>query len=112
MPEDFYNLDRLFQPNSVAIVGASSKPVSSGYNFTRYLIDHDFKGKLYPVNPKLNEVFGLNVYPSVKEIPESQVDYVICCIPAEGILTLLEDCKYKNVKLVHLFTGRMSETGR
>ena len=111
MPEDF-SLDKLFHPGSVAIVGASSNPVSSGYNFTRYLVDHDFKGRIYPVNPRLDELLGLKVYPNMKDIPESNVDYVICCIPAEGVLTLLEDCKSKNVKLVHMFTGRMSETGR
>ena len=105
-------LDKLFRPNSVAIVGASSNRASSGYNFTRYLIDHDFKGRIYPVNPKLKEVSGLKVYPNLRDIPESEVDYVISCIPAEGVFTLLEDCKSKNVKLVHLYTARMSETGR
>jgi acyl-CoA synthetase (NDP forming) len=110
--EDFHNLDVLFHPSSVAIVGASSNPASSGYSFTRYLIDHNFKGKIYPVNPRLKDFFGLKAYANLKDIPESEVDYVICCIPAEGVLTLLEDCKNKNVNLVHLFTARMSETGR
>ena len=112
MPEDFYNLDRLFQPNSVAIVGASSNPGSFGYIFTHFLMGHGFKGRIYPVNLTLGEVLGLKAYPNVTDIPESNLDYVICCVPAEGILTLLEDCKYKNVKLIHLFTARMSETGR
>ena len=111
MPNDS-SLDRLFHPSSVAIVGASSNPRSGGYNFTRYLIDHGFKGRIYPVNPRLNEVLGLKVYPNVRDIPESRVDYVICSIPAEGVITLLQDCKSKNVKLIHLFTARMSETGR
>ena len=111
MPNDL-SLDRLFHPSSVAIVGASSNPSSSGYNFTRYLIDHDFKGRVYPVNPRLDEILGLKVYPNVKDIPESKVDYIICCIPAERVPALLEDCKSKNVKLIHLFTGKMKETGR
>ena len=107
-----FSLDRLFHPSSVAIVGASANPASSGYNFAHYLIDHGFKNRLYLVNPRWDEALGLQVYPSVKDIPESKVDYVICCIPAEGISTLLEDCKSKDVKLIHLFTGTMSETGR
>ena len=110
--EDFYNLDVLFHPSSVAIVGASSNPASSGYNFTHYLIDHNFKGSIYPVNPRLQKIFGLRAYPNLKDIPEPKIDYVICCIPAEGVLTLLKDCKTKNVKLIHLFTARMSETRR
>ncbi|MCK5124222.1 MAG: CoA-binding protein, partial [Dehalococcoidia bacterium] len=111
MPEDF-SLGRLFSPSSVAVVGASLNPVSGGYQFTRFLIDHGFQGRLYLVNPTLRELFGLRVYPGLTEIPESSVDYVISCIPAEGVLSLLDDCGKKNVKLVHLFTGRLKETGR
>jgi len=111
MPEKF-SLGRLFSPSSVAIVGASLNPFSGGYQFTRFLIDHGFQGKLYLVNPKLGEVLGLKVYPRLTEIPESSVDYVISCIPADGVLSLLEDCGKKNVKLVHLFTARLEETGR
>lgn len=111
MPEEF-SLGRLFSPSSVAIVGASLNPFSGGYQFTRFLIDHGFQGKLYPVNPTSSEILGLKVYPRLTEVPESSVDYVISCIPAEGVLPLLEDCSKKNVKLVHLFTARLKETGR
>ncbi len=111
MPEGF-SLGPIFSPSNVAIVGASLNPVSGGYQFTRFLIDHGFRGKLYLVNPRLSEVLGLKVYPRLTEIRESNLDYVISCIPAEGILSLLEDCGKKNVKLVHLFTARLKETGR
>jgi len=111
MPEEF-SLGCLFSPSSVAIVGASLNPFSGGYQFTRFLIDHGFKGKLYPVNPTSSEILGLKVYPGLTEIPESSVDYVISCIPAEGVLSLLDDCGQKNVKLIHLFTARLKETGR
>ena len=111
MPEES-SLGRLFSPSSVAIIGASLNPFSGGYQFTRFLIDHGFHGKLYPVNPTLSEILGLKVYPRLTEIPESSIDYVISCIPAEGVLSLLGDCGKKNVKLVHLFTARLKETGR
>jgi acyl-CoA synthetase (NDP forming) len=111
MPEKF-SLGRLFSPGSVAIVGASTNPFSGGHQFTRFLIDHGFQGKLYLVNPTSSEIFGLKVYPRLTEVPESSVDYVISCIPADGVLSLLEDCGQKNVKLIHLFTARLKETGR
>jgi acyl-CoA synthetase (NDP forming) len=111
MPEEF-SLGRLFSPSSVAIVGASLNPFAGGHQFTRFLIDHGFQGKLYLVNPTSSEILGLKVYPRLTEVPESSVDYVISCIPAEGVLSLLEDCGKKNVKLVHLFTARLKETGR
>jgi acyl-CoA synthetase (NDP forming) len=109
---EFHRLNSLFHPKSVAVVGASSNPLSGGHHFTRYLVDDNFKGKIYPVNPNLNEIFGLKVYPSLKAIPEPEVDYVICCIRAESVLQFLDDCYAKNVKLIHLFTARMKETGR
>ena len=111
MPEKF-SLGRLFSPSSVAIVGASLNPFSGGYQFTRFLVGHGFRGKHYPVNPTSSEILGLKVYPRLTEIPEPNVDYVISCIPAEGVLSLLDDCGKKNVKLVHLYTARLKETGR
>jgi acyl-CoA synthetase (NDP forming) len=111
MPEKL-SLGRLFSPSSVAIVGASLNPFAGGYQFTRFLMDHGFQGKLYPVNPTSSEILGLKVYPRLTEIPEPNVDYVISCIPAESVLPLLDDCNKKNVKLVHLFTARLKETGR
>jgi acyl-CoA synthetase (NDP forming) len=106
------SLGRLLSPDSVAIVGASSSPFSGGYQFTRFLIDHGFRGKLYPVNPKLGDLLGLKVYPGLTEIPGPRVDYVISCIRADGILSLLDDCARKNVRLVHLYTAKLKETGR
>jgi acyl-CoA synthetase (NDP forming) len=111
MPERF-SPGSLFSPDSAAIVGASSNPFAGGYQYTRFLINHGFQGRLYPVNPTASEILGLKVYPRLTEIPEPNVDYVISCIPAEGVLSLLDDCGRKNVKLVHLFTARLKETGR
>jgi len=112
MSEESSPLGRLLSPDSVAIVGASSNPVSAGYQFTRFLIDHGFRGKLYPVNPKLTDLLGLRVYPGLTAIPGPNVNYVISCIRADGVLSLLDDCGRKNVGLVHLFTARLKETGR
>jgi acyl-CoA synthetase (NDP forming) len=111
MPEGS-SLGALFSPSSVAIVGASSNPFAGGYQFTRFLIDQGFRGRLYLVNPTATEILGLRVYPRLTEILESSVDYVISCIPAEGVPSLLDDCSKKSVKLVHLFTARLKETGR
>jgi len=111
MPEKF-SLGRLFSPSTVAIVGASSNPFVGGHQFTRFFIDHGFQGKFYLVNPASSEILGLKVYPALTAIPESNVDYVISCIRADGVLSLLDDCCQKNVKLVHLFTARLKETGR
>jgi acyl-CoA synthetase (NDP forming) len=111
MPERS-SLGALFSPNSVAIVGASSNPLAGGHQFPRFLMDYGFRGKLYLVNPTASEILGLKVYPRLTEIPDSSIDYVISCIPADGVLSLLDDCSKRGVKLVHLFTARLKETGR
>lgn len=101
-------LDIAFNAESIAVVGASPPPTVVDY--VGYLLEYGFPGRIYPVNPRYSEVHGIKTYPSVKDIPD-KVDYVICCIPAEGIPGLLYDCAEKGVKIMHLFTARMKETG-
>jgi len=104
-------LEEIFHPQAIAVVGASGDPTTSGYHFTRHLLDYGYRGRIYLVNPNRSEVLGIKAYPSLRDIPGS-ISYVICCIPAPGVLSLLEDCAQKQVKAVHLFTARFSETGR
>jgi acyl-CoA synthetase (NDP forming) len=104
-------MEAVFHPRSVAVVGASANPDSPGHDYVRSLLDFGYRGAIYPVNPRTPEILGLRAYPSLRDIPGA-VDYVICCIPAEGILDLVEECREKGAKVLQLFTGRFSETGR
>jgi acyl-CoA synthetase (NDP forming) len=74
------------------------------------LLDYGFKGKLYALNPRGGEVWGLRMHASIRDIPES-VDYVISCIPASKALQLIEDCAVKGVRVVQFFTSGFSEAG-
>ena len=106
-----HELDTMFFPKSLAIVGASPNP--SGWGGTSFLIrlkDLGFPGKLYPVNPKATEILGLKAYPSVSSIPEP-VDLVIVAISAPRVPQVLEDCITAGVKNVHIFASGFSETG-
>ncbi len=103
-------IDNIFNPRSIAVVGASDKEASHGHQYLRFLVDSGYRGEIYPVNPQKREILGLPVYPSLKEIP-GEVDYVICCISAEHVLNLLKECAHKNVQAVHLYTAKFSETG-
>jgi len=109
MPID--TLEEILHPQAVAVVGASENPATSGYHFTRHLLNYGYRGEIYPVSPNCAEVLGIKAYPRLRDIPGS-VDYVVCCIPASGVLDMLKDCSQKSVKAVHLFTARFSETGR
>jgi len=102
-------LEVILHPRSIAVVGAS--PAGRGGGFITPLFDLEFKGKIYPVNPKYKEMFGLKTYATVRDIPD-EVDYVISSIPAQESLKLVDDCSVKGVKCIHFFTARFSETGR
>jgi acyl-CoA synthetase (NDP forming) len=104
-------IEELFNPRSIAVVGSSSNPQAAGYNFTNSLLAYGYKGNIYPVNPKYDEILGLKAYPTVKDIP-GPVDYVISAVAAPLVQAMLTDCSHKGVKVVHLFTARFSETGR
>jgi acyl-CoA synthetase (NDP forming) len=104
-------LEEILHPQSVAVVGASANPRSWGYSYTHHLIEYGFRGKIYPVNPNHSEILGINAYSSLEDIT-GPVDYVISCIPAGDVLTMLAECVRKRVKAIHLYTARFSETGR
>jgi acyl-CoA synthetase (NDP forming) len=100
----------LFAPKSIAIVGASSNIDSPGHDYLRSIVEFGFAGQIYPINPRASEIMGVRAYPSLSDVP-SNVDYVISCIPAEGVLPLIDEARAKRVSVMHLFTGRFSETG-
>ena len=104
-------LEAIFHPRSIAVVGASKNPFAMGYRYVLHLKNYGYQGKIYPVTPHCSEILGYKVYPSLKEISDT-VDYVICCLPAAKVPDLLSECPKKQVKAVHLFTGRLSETGK
>ena len=106
-----YELDTMFHPKSVAIVGASSNPLAwGGTSFLKRLIKLGFEGRLYPVNPSDTEIQGLKAYPDIRSLPETP-DLVIIAVPASAVPQVLEDCVATGVKNVHIFTSGFAETG-
>ncbi len=104
-------LDYIFHPRSIAVVGASVGPWNAVTQlFLDTLPQFGYKGEVYPINPKFDEISGLKAYPNVRDVP-GPVDHVICMIPAEATRQLLEDCVAKGVQTVHLYTAGFAETG-
>ncbi len=87
----FRHFDQMFNPDSVAVVGATEREGSVGAHVLRNLIDYGYEGALYPVNPKRRSVFGLKSYPSIQAIRD-QCDLVIMAIPIAQVPGVLEDC--------------------
>jgi acyl-CoA synthetase (NDP forming) len=102
--------DRLLTPKSIAVVGATDTPHKRGNSTIRFLKRAEFRGEIYPVNPKHEEVAGYRCYASLAQIP-GPVDHVVCCLPARDVPALAKECVAKGVKLLHVYTAGFSETG-
>jgi acyl-CoA synthetase (NDP forming) len=105
-----HDLNALFEARSVAILGASSDPQKLGGRPIRFLLASGFKGKIYPVNPKNDEIQGLKAYKSVTDIPE-EVEQAIIILPAKGCVQAMEECAVKGIRVVQLFSSGFAEEG-
>jgi len=99
------NLDEVFLPRSVAVVGSSPKEF---YTFS--LMMGKLRDRFYPVNPNYQEIHGIKCHASILDIAEP-VDYVILDLPARYVLKTVDECIQKGVKCIHAFTSGFSETG-
>ena len=104
------NLNALFYPNTIAVVGVSENPHKLGSIFFNNLLDGSFTGKAFPVNPKHQNLYGHTCYPSVSSIPET-VDQVAILVPAEFVLDIIKDCSQKGVKTVLIISAGFGEIG-
>jgi acyl-CoA synthetase (NDP forming) len=102
-------LDALFNPKSVAIVGLP-RGKKMGKLFLVALLDSGFAGKIYPVHPDAGEIDGLKAYSRVSEIPDP-VDLAIILVPHTSAMEVVKDCAAKRVKGAVLFTAGYKETG-
>ncbi len=90
-PATGHDLEALFAPESIAVVGASANKRSQGYEFVQGLVEFGFPGPIYPVNPKLDELLGLKAYPRLDAIPGS-VDFVVSAVPASRWIRCSSAC--------------------
>ncbi len=103
-------LDALFKPKGVAVIGASSKELHIGNRVIKNLIDFGYKGGIYPINPKADEIRGLKAYKSILDVP-GDVDVAHMVIPARFTPQAFEDCGKKGVKHIIINSGGFSEIG-
>lgn len=100
----------LFEPKSVAIVGASSDPTKASGLPLRNIANSKFTGKIYPVNPRASEISGLTCYPTVSALPEAP-DVAILMVDAKLSPEVLEECGRKGVKAAIIGSAGFSESG-
>jgi len=108
------SLDLVFNPRTVALIGASENEFKSGGMFLKSFIDCGLKSELFLVNPKGGEIRGLKVYPSVLDVPK-KIDLAIIAIPASVTPKAVEDCSKKGAKFIVVHAagfGEMSAEGK
>ncbi len=102
------DLSALFAPESVAHVGASAVEQVGRFNFTQFLTDMKFEGKIIPVNPKYEEVLGNACYPSLAAVPDD-IDLTILALPARQCVEILRDVPSGKLKFVVVHTSGFGE---
>jgi acetyltransferase len=103
-------LDHFFQPNGVAVIGASTDPNKVGHAVFRNLISYGFKGAVYPINPNAENLLGHQCYPSVGAVPGS-VDLAVVVVPANLVPGVLGECGAKGIDSVIIISAGFKETG-
>ena len=103
-------LNGLFRPKSVAVIGASTTEGKIGHTVVDNLLKSKYQGKIYPVNPKADEILGLKVYASITDVPGS-VDAAVITVPAGLVKSAIEECGQKGVKGLIIITSGFSEVG-
>ena len=104
------NLDSLFMPKAVALIGASVKELSIGNVIIKNLLHYRFNGPVYPINPKVDEIRGLKAYPSILDVP-GEVDLAHIVIPPPLVPGEVENCGKKGVKAIIINTAGFKEMG-
>ncbi len=97
-------------PDSIAIIGASQDPTKRGYKAILGLIKGHYRGRLYPVNPRVSDILGIPTCASLDDVP-GPVDLAIVCTPAASVPAIMLDCARKGVKGVAILATGFRETG-
>jgi len=98
----------VFSPRSIAIIGASRNPSKLGYQSLKALLEAEYQGKIYPVNPKAETIGEYKAYPNILDVP-SEIDLAVISLPSFGVVDAVRDCAKKGVKGVVIFASGFKE---
>jgi len=108
--ESVRQLDRIFRPRSVAVIGASTAPGKLGHEVLRNIRDGGFQGPIYPINPKADSILNLACYPGIKQTPDAP-DLAVIMVPARMVPQAVQECGERGVRGAVVITGGFSEAG-
>lgn len=109
-------LNKLFAPGGIAVIGASRNPDKVGNAIVKNLLESGYPGKVYPINPREEEILGLKCFKTVKELPSSGakeeiVDLAVIAIPASKVLEAVQECAHSNINLIIVVSAGFKEIG-
>ncbi len=110
LPDTPEGLDYIFRPRSIAVIGASRRPGTIGWQVVDNLLRHGFTGAIYPVNPGAPAIHSVPAYASVTDIPGS-VDLAVVVVPKEHVLRVVDQCGEKGVIGLVVITAGFREVG-
>ena len=105
-----HSLDPVFSPRSIAVVGASRNRESIGFALLHNLVNNQFNGTIFPVNPHAASIHSLKAYPSVADIPDP-VDLAVIMVPKLLVPGVVDQCLEKGVRGLVVITAGFAETG-
>jgi acetate---CoA ligase (ADP-forming) len=108
--QDIRSLDSVFRPSSIAVIGASRKAGTVGYEIIHNLLAEGFTGAIYPVNAHATAVHSIPSYRSIDEVPDA-VDMAVIAVPKETALDVAEACGRKGVRAIVVITAGFKEVG-
>lgn len=103
-------MEKFFYPRSIALVGASATPGKVGYSVLDSLVNHEFKGEVYPINPNRDEIMGKKCYKSIETIGKP-VDLVVVCVDVLQTPAIMETCSKLGIHNVLVISGGGKELG-
>ena len=104
------DIERFFSPKSIAIIGASQDLITISGQPLKHLLSHGYKGKLYPINPKYQDISGVKCWPSIESLPETP-ELGLILVNATRVADMLTACGKKGIPYVIIFSSGFSETG-
>jgi acetate---CoA ligase (ADP-forming) len=108
--QDIRTLDAILRPRSIAVIGASRRAGTIGYQIVANLLRHGYEGVVYPVNPKAGSIHAVPAYASVADIP-GDVDLGMVVVPKEHVLDVVDQCGAKGIKGLVVISAGFREVG-
>ena len=104
-------LEKLFYPKSIAVIGASREQGKVGHSILKNLLQYGFPGKIYPINPKAEEILRIKTYSTIFAV-QGEIDLAVVAIPAEFVPSILRDCVNKKIGAVIIISAGFKESGK